>query len=281
MSSLDDVALCPINVVSLCAGLGGNDLGLHIAEPATRTVVYVEREAYAAHLLAARCQKGPLDPAPIFSDLTQFDGRPWCGVVDIVSASIPCTPFSSAGAQRGRRDERWLWPHVRRIIEECKPAVCFFENVTNLAKHGALREILGDLSTLGYDAEWDVFSAAEVGAPQRRRRLFILAHANSTGPAYERSRWILDRQWEACRDDTDRRCSTPLAVFPPGRDPSLWKDVPVDSQPSIHRVVDGSTVWRHRLFLVGNSVCPLAVALSYRTLAARASLNASHQLVPR
>ena len=66
----------------MCAGVGGLDLGLPIACPGYRTVGYVEREAYAAAALVARMADKALDQAPVWDDLTTFDGRPWRGVVD-------------------------------------------------------------------------------------------------------------------------------------------------------------------------------------------------------
>ena len=94
--------------LSLCAGVGGLDLGLHIVCPGYRTVGYVEREAYAAAALVARMADKALDPAPVWDDLTTFDGRPWRGVVDILTAGYPCQPFSIAGRRLGEADPRHL-----------------------------------------------------------------------------------------------------------------------------------------------------------------------------
>ena len=165
-----------INGLALCAGAGGLELGLGLAIPAYRTVCYVERETYAAAVLTARMAEGWLHPAPIWDDVAAFDGRPWCGVVDIVSAGFPCQPWSGAGQRRGTTDDRWIWPDTVRVIREVGPTIVFLENVPGLLR-GGLEYVLGDLASLGFDAEWDVFSAAGVGAPHRRERLFILAHA--------------------------------------------------------------------------------------------------------
>ena len=78
------------NIISLCAGIGGLDLGLGIAVPDARTVCYVEREIAACAILAARMADGSLESAPIWSDLTTFDGEPWRGSVDCVIAGLPC-----------------------------------------------------------------------------------------------------------------------------------------------------------------------------------------------
>lgn len=73
--------------LSLCAGYAGLDLGLTIAEPGYRAVCFVEREAHAAATLVARMEDQALDQAPVWSDLRTFDGRPWRGRVDILTAS--------------------------------------------------------------------------------------------------------------------------------------------------------------------------------------------------
>lgn len=166
----------PLIGLSLCSGIGGLELGLKLAlGDAYRCGVYVEREAFAAAILVERMEESALDRAPVWDDLTTFDGRPWCGSVDIVSAGFPCQPFSVAGKRKGLDDERWIWPDIARIIREVQPRLVFLENVSGLARHG-LGSVLGDLAEMGFDAEWDLFSAEETGAPQERKRLFILAY---------------------------------------------------------------------------------------------------------
>ncbi|MEM7308875.1 MAG: DNA cytosine methyltransferase [Planctomycetota bacterium] len=161
--------------LALCSGIGGLELGVSLASGgASRTVCYVEREAYAAACLVARMEDEALDSAPVADDLKAFDGRPWRGVVDLVSAGYPCQPFSNAGRQRGAQDERHLWPDVARVLGEVGPRVVVLENVPGHLRVG-FDAVLGDLASLGFDAEWGVFSAAEVGAPHHRDRLFVLA----------------------------------------------------------------------------------------------------------
>lgn len=104
--------------LSLCSGAGGLDLGLTIAMPGYRTVGHVERETYAAAILVARMEEATLDPAPVWDDVASFDGRPWRGAVDIITAGYPCQPFSVAGKRKGADDPRHLWPHVAHIIGE-------------------------------------------------------------------------------------------------------------------------------------------------------------------
>lgn len=116
-----------------------------------------------------------LDQAPIWSDLTTFDGAPWRGRVDLITAGFPCQPFSAAGSQLGLDDHRWIWPDIARIIGEVGPRYVFLENVPGVLKHGG-PAVLSDLDGLGFDAEWGMLSASAVGAPHRRERWWCLAH---------------------------------------------------------------------------------------------------------
>lgn len=172
------VALRPLTALHLCSGYGGFELALKTF--GTQTVCHVERDPYAAATLVARMEQTRLDPAPIWDDLTTFDGRPWCGRVDLVTAGFPCQPFSTAGQRRGVDDDRWLWPDIARIISEVRPGIVILENVPQLVRHG-LPYVLADLAGLGFDAEWAMFAAADVGAPHLRKRFWLLAYASGTG----------------------------------------------------------------------------------------------------
>ena len=160
--------------LSLCSGAGGIDLGLTIALPGYRTVGHVERETFAAATLVARMEDTSLDQAVVWDDVGTFDGRPWRGAVDIVTAGYPCQPFSVAGKRRGADDPRHLWPHVARIVGEVEPPFVFLENVAHHLRLG-FPEVAGGLVGMGYRLAAGLFTAAEVGAPHKRERLFILA----------------------------------------------------------------------------------------------------------
>jgi len=175
-----------MNELALFAGVGGGLL-------ATKwllgwcTVCYVEWEQYCIDVLQARIADGLLDDAPIWDDARTFDGRPWAGCVDIVTAGFPCQPFSVAGRQQADADERNMWPDTIRIIREVQPAWVLLENVPGLlaGSHGYYGQVLSELAQSGYDARWRVLSAAEVGAPFVRDRLFVVAFSNkSDGKAW-------------------------------------------------------------------------------------------------
>lgn len=178
------MAVSPLNVLSLCAGVGGLDLGVGLAEPEAQTVCYVEWNHFAASVIAARAEDGALDDAPIWDDVGSFDGGPWRGVVDCIAAGFPCQPVSLAGKRQGMADERFIWGDIVRIVREVGPRLIFLENVPGILSADAgqfLGRVLGDVAELGFAAEWDVFSAAETGAPHRRERWFLLGLADDSG----------------------------------------------------------------------------------------------------
>jgi len=164
-----------LSSIHLCSGYGGFELALR-SVARVRTVAHVERDAYAAAVLVERMAQARLDQAPVWDDLTTFDGRPWRGRVDLITAGFPCQPFSSAGQQRGTDDERWLWPAIASIIADLGPRFVLLENVPQLVRLG-LPHVLHDLAQLGFDAEWGLLSAAAVGAPHLRTRLWLVGHA--------------------------------------------------------------------------------------------------------
>ena len=174
-----------LSTLALCAGIGGLELGIGAAIR-SRVLAYVERDPYAAAVLMARMEDSSLEPAPIWcGDLCELDVAPFVGRVDLVACGFPCQPWSVAGKRKGTEDERWIWPAIVRIIRDCGAPLVFLENVPGLLRHG-LRRVLSDLAEIGFDAEWTCVSAADVGAPHRRERVFILAHRSSGGLGVER-----------------------------------------------------------------------------------------------
>lgn len=168
-----------INILSLCSGIGGLDRAVGLATSGrARTVCYVEREAFCAAILASRMADKGMDAAPVWSDLRSFDGRPWRGIVDCVIGGYPCQPFSFAGKRGGECDPRHLWPDIARIVAEVQPGVVFFENVAGHLTMG-FPAVRRELEGMGYRVTAGLFTAAEVGAPHRRERLFILGVADS------------------------------------------------------------------------------------------------------
>ena len=168
------------NVISLYSGGGGLDIGFRLAVPNARTVCYVEREISSVSVLVNGIEKGILDDAPIWTNSTTFDGSPWIGKVDWIIGGFPCQPWSVAGKREGKEDERWLWDDIKQIAMSVQPTGFFLENVSGLITGHGIDSILGDLSEMGFDAQWGSVKAGEIGAPHRRERVFILAARRGT-----------------------------------------------------------------------------------------------------
>lgn len=120
---------------------------------------------------------GSLDDAPVFTDIAAFDGRPWRGVVDLIVGGFPCQDLSVAGRQEGINGKRsGLWFEYARIIREVEPGWVLVENVPPVLAFPAGGAVLGELAQSGLDAQWISIRAADVGAPHRRERVFVLAY---------------------------------------------------------------------------------------------------------
>jgi DNA (cytosine-5)-methyltransferase 1 len=197
---MDELA---IHSISLFSGVGMLDEGLHAGFAhmgiTYRTVCHVEREAYAAAVLAARMQEGSLDEAPIWADVCTFDATAWHGKVDCIVAGFPCQDISVAGKRKGLDGERsGLFFEIPRIADDCGAWFLFLENVAGIATatatvmdeaEGELEEraaarVVGELADLGWNAEWIVVSAADVGASHGRARWFCLAWRNVADAAW-------------------------------------------------------------------------------------------------
>ena len=162
-----------LNELALFAGAGGGILGGKLL--GWRTVCAVERNPYAAAILAQRQNDGILQPFPIWDDVCTFDGKPWKGIIDVVSGGFPCQDISVAGTGKGLSGERsGLWSEFARIIREVEPRFVFVENSPALTFRG-IDTVLGNLAEMGYNAAWGVFGADDVGAPHKRERIWIVA----------------------------------------------------------------------------------------------------------
>lgn len=168
-----------MNELSLFTGAGGGIWGSKLL--GWRTIGYVEKEKYCCDILARRIADGIFTPAPIYcGDINDFNQElaiAYRDMVDVITAGFPCQPFSVAGKGQAEDDERNCWPQTIEAIRIIRPRYALLENVPGLLAHRYFGRILGDLAESGYDARWCIVSAAEVGAPHRRERLWILANS--------------------------------------------------------------------------------------------------------
>jgi DNA (cytosine-5)-methyltransferase 1 len=162
-----------LRVLSLFAGIGGFDLGLE-RTGGFETVAFCEIDPFCRRVLAKHWPKVPCyeDVRELTAERLRADGI----VPDCIVGGFPCQDISCAGTGAGIEGERsGLWRDFARLIGELRPSFVVVENVSALLGRG-LDIVLGDLASLGYDAEWHCIPAAALGASHRRDRIWILAH---------------------------------------------------------------------------------------------------------
>jgi len=282
--------------LALFAGAGGGILGGKLL--GWRTVCAVEWEPYPASVLCARQNDGLLPPFPIWDDVQTFDGRPWAGIVDVVSGGFPCQDISAAGKGAGIDGERsGMWGEMARIIHEVQPRYVFVENSPMLTSRG-LGRVLGDLASMGFDARWGVLGAADVGAPHQRNRIWIvgtnMAYSKMSNDSARRDgsndharvsmggqqisesgdyRWASDMADASSKRSQKSASNKKLDWHRPpecGVDKDWWSrepaDVPRTTSRDMGRVVDGVAARVDRLKAIGNGQVPLCAATAWRLL---------------
>lgn len=194
-----------MRVGALCMGYGGLELALSSLFD-TDLRWYAEIDPHACKVLEAR-----FPSVPNLGDLTTVD---WSQVepVDAMTAGYPCQPFSAAGARKGTDDERHLWPHIGSALRVLRPRYGFFENVRGHLSLG-FDTVLADLAAGGFDAEWTLLRAADVGACHGRARLFVVAQNADGEPGHQR-RGAAPRQAQGgrARPDAGERGGAPAPV---------------------------------------------------------------------
>jgi len=162
--------------IELCAGAGGQALGLEMA--GFEHLALVELDKYCCETL--RLNRPQWRSRVHETDLQEFDARPYEGV-DLVAAGLPCPPFSIAGKQLGEKDERNLFPQALRIIDQCKPRAVMIENVRGILDDTFLdfrENFKKELRARGYEADFQLYNASDFGVPQLRPRVVFVAVRN-------------------------------------------------------------------------------------------------------
>lgn len=160
-----------LNSIEICAGAGGQALGLEQA--GFEHVSLVEIEAAACQTLRFNRTHWNVTQG----DLRHYSAEKWRGI-ELLAGGVPCQPFSQAGKQHGNEDERDLFPQAVRLVSECQPQAVMLENVRGLLDSvfdEYRAKIITDLKKLGYVAEWRLLNASDFGVPQLRPRVVFVA----------------------------------------------------------------------------------------------------------
>lgn len=216
--------------LALFAGAGGGILAGRLLD--WRTVCAVEIDRHRRSILLARQDDGTLEPFPIWDDIKTFDGRPWRGIVDVVSATFPCQSTSSAA--RGRNVAEHLWSESLRVVADVAPPYVRAENTSRSAIHAAAE----DLAVLGYETRCIALSAADLGADHIRPRYWLRAHANG------------HRELRSAIDAEMAKLSSICA--------GIWS-----SEPYQPRVADGMADRMDRLEATGEGEVPIVAAAAW------------------
>ena len=223
-----------MNELALFAGAGGGILGGKLL--GWRTVCAVEWEPYPASVLCARQNDGLLPTFPIWDDVQTFDGKPWRGIVDVVSGGFPCQAYSTAAAGRNTADD--LWPEMRRIVADVAPRYIFAENVSRVA----IEQAAQDLEEMGYWCSDPLeLSASDLGADHVRERYWLFAYADNDSEFLRSINAKTSRLQELGE--------------------SFWKDYPESL-----RMDDGVAARMDRLKAIGNGQVPLCAATAWQIL---------------
>lgn len=162
-----------LTVGSLFAGIGGFDLGFERAGFEIKWQVEIDpfcRAVLEKHWPHVRR----------YEDVRTVGSELEC--VDVICGGFPCQPVSDNGRKSRQRDARWLWPDFHRVVRQLRPRYVVVENVSGL-RRGGMGDVLGDLASIGFDAEWESLPAAAFGAHHGRDRVWIVAYPHVPGRA--------------------------------------------------------------------------------------------------
>jgi len=276
-----------LRVLDLFSGIGGFSLGLERTN-GFETVAFCEIEPYCRRVLAKHWPGVPCydDVRTLTAGALSRDGI----AVDVICGGFPCQDISFAGKRAGLEGARsGLWSEYARLIGELRPRFVIVENVPGLLSLG-MGDVLGSLSTLGYDAVWDCIPASAVGAPHRRDRVWLVGYSNNEGQpacavhdeaprmqkhASDPNNSRLERRnsgelQERSSEWTARPSSPYVADAESAERAGFWTEPDWkqrgfadggwwQSEPNVGRVANGISARVDRLKALGNSVVPQVV----------------------
>jgi DNA (cytosine-5)-methyltransferase 1 len=268
-----------LRILDLFSGIGGFSYAAEQLVGGFKTVQFVECNPFCQRVLSTHW------PAvPIYPDVTNYTAS--VGSCDVITAGFPCQDLSSAGKQAGLRGERsGLFYEVIRLARELQPRFVVFENVANLVSHKdgeTFQEVLFQIARAGFDAEWAVISARDVGACHLRKRVWIVAYAASecgddvrledAGEASESELGNSGCKDVADADDKGSQGWEPAEVCEHTAEWTAWQGNPPGcglsadwrgyvSEPVLCRGNDGLSGRMDRLKALGNAVVPHCAAI--------------------
>jgi len=244
---------------SLFSGIGGFDLAAEWMD--WENVFHCEWNPFGQRVL-----KHYWPNAESFDDITKTDFTKYNGTIDILSGGFPCQPYSTAGKRLGKADERHLWPHMLRAIEEVAPRFVVGENVRGLTNwNGGMvfDEVCSDLENLGYQVAPFIIPASATNAPHKRERIWFVAYSDSANSETWTQRKILGQSnRKKARRFGNVECE------------KKWENFPTQSpicgrNNGIPAGLDGITFskWRNEsIKAYGNAVCPQVVFEIFKSI---------------
>ena len=246
-----------LRVLDLFAGIGGFSLGLE-RTGGFETVAFCEIEKFPKQVLRKHWPEVPIydDVRTLTAERLAADGI----AVDCITGGFPCQDISTAGRQAGIADgtRSGLWSEIVRLAGDLRPPYIIVENVAALLSGPSERpgawfgRVLGDLASLGYDAEWHCIPASHLGAHHQRDRIWIIAHTNPYGLRFQ-------GVWRAAGGSWAEVQFARLVQV------ALQSAIPARSGGGIH---DGVPDRAHRLKALGNAVVPQIPELIGRAILA-------------
>jgi DNA (cytosine-5)-methyltransferase 1 len=232
--------------LDLFSGIGG--FALAAKWNGYRTVAFCDNEPYAQAVL-----KKHWPDVPCHKDIREIRGDLYAGVT-LLTGGFPCQPFSVAGKQRGKGDDRYLWPEMLRVIREARPAWIIGENVAGIVNM-ALDQVHTDLEAEGYEVESLIIPACGVDASHKRDRVWIVADTVSEGLQGH-------RRIEGCHSEGREKQNRHAWEGGNGRrDAHCWLP-----EPDVGRVAHGIPNRTHRLKGLGNAIVPQVAAEIIRNI---------------
>lgn len=170
-----------LNSIEICAGAGGQALGLELA--GFEHASLVELDPHACQTLRVNRPHWSVTEG----DVRHYSAEKYKGI-ELLAGGVPCPPFSKAGKQLGQEDDRDLFPEAIRLVSEARPQAVMLENVRGLldsAFDEYRAQIVLDLEKLGYVTEWRILNASDFGVPQLRPRVVVVALKKALAPYFE------------------------------------------------------------------------------------------------